>query len=109
MFMKMSGKGSSEHITELFICSFVGAVMQTVQIAPGDNITENKVSHESVLLFTERKVASTKHVPLPLRSMNLLHVLCMHIRCVLSVSGKARLPSETISVFTAANFREYCS
>lgn len=48
MFMKMSGKGSSEHITELFICSFVGAVMQTVQIAP-----ENKVSHESVLLFTE--------------------------------------------------------
>ena len=53
MFIKMSGKGSSELITELFICSFVGPVVQTVQIAPGDNITENKVSHESVLLFTE--------------------------------------------------------
>lgn len=53
MFMKISGKGSSEHITELFICSFVGTVMKTVQIAPGDNITENQVSHESVLLFTE--------------------------------------------------------
>ena len=53
MFIKTSGKGSSELITELFICSFVGPAMQTVQIAPGDNITENKVSHESVLLFTE--------------------------------------------------------
>ena len=50
MFIKMSGKGSSELTTELFICSFVGPVMQTVQIAPGDNI-KNKVSHESVLLF----------------------------------------------------------
>ena len=49
MFIKMSGKGSSELITELFICSFISLVMQTVQIAPGDNITENKVSHESVL------------------------------------------------------------
>ena len=53
MFIKMSGKGSSELITELFICSFVSPVMQTEQIAPGYNITENKVSHESVLLFTE--------------------------------------------------------
>ena len=54
MFIKMSGKGSSELITELSICSFVRPVMQTVQIAPGDNmITENNVSHESVLLFTE--------------------------------------------------------
>ena len=53
MFIKLRGKGSSELITELFIFSFVGPVMQTVQIAPGDNITENKVSHESVLLFTE--------------------------------------------------------
>ena len=51
MFIKMSGTGSSELITELFISSFVSAVMQTVQIAPGDNITE--ISHESVLLFTE--------------------------------------------------------
>ena len=31
MFIKMSGKGSSELITELFICSFVGPVMQKVQ------------------------------------------------------------------------------
>ena len=38
MFIKMRGKGSSELITELFMCSFVGPVMQTVQIAPGDNI-----------------------------------------------------------------------
>ena len=53
MFNKMRGKGSSELITELFMRSFVGPVMQTVQIAPGDNITENKVSHESVLLFTQ--------------------------------------------------------
>ena len=53
MFIKMSGKGSSELITELLICSFVGPVMQTVHITPGDNITENKVSHKSVLLFTE--------------------------------------------------------
>ena len=53
MFIKMSGKGSSELITELSICSFVRPVIQTVQIAPGDNITENNVSHESVLLFTE--------------------------------------------------------
>ena len=53
MFIKMSGKESSERITELFICSFFGPVMQTVRIAPGDNITESKVSHESVLLFTE--------------------------------------------------------
>ena len=53
MFIKMSGKGSSELITQHFICSFVSPVMQTVQIAPQDNITENKVSHESVLLFTE--------------------------------------------------------
>ena len=54
MFIKtMSGKGSSELITELFICSFVSPVMQTVQITPGDNITEHKVSQESVLLFTE--------------------------------------------------------
>ena len=72
MFIKMRGKGSSELITELFIFSFVGPVMQTVQIAPGDNITENKVSHESVLLFTEKKVASTKHVPLPLWLFGLL-------------------------------------
>ena len=67
MFIKMSGQGSSELITELFICSFVSPVVQTVQIAPGDNITENKVSHENVLLFTlftEKKVPSTKHVPL---------------------------------------------
>ena len=53
MFIKMSGKGPSELITELFTCSFVCPAMQTVQIAPGDNITENKVSHESVLLLTE--------------------------------------------------------
>ena len=53
MSIKMSGKGSSELITELFICSFVGPVTQKVQIAPGDNITENKVSHDSLLLFTE--------------------------------------------------------
>ena len=37
MFIKMSGKESSELITELFICSFVSPVMQTVQIAPGDS------------------------------------------------------------------------
>ena len=37
MFIKMSGKESSELITQLFICSFVSPVMQTVQIAPGDN------------------------------------------------------------------------
>ena len=53
MFIKMSGKGSSELITELFICSLVGPVIQTVQIAPGDNVTDNKVSHESMLSFTE--------------------------------------------------------
>ena len=53
MFIKMSGKGSSELITELFICSFVRSVMQTLQIVPRDNIAENKVSCESVLLFTE--------------------------------------------------------
>ena len=53
MFIKMSWKGSSELSTELFIYSFISPVMQTVQITPGDNITENKVSHESVLLFTE--------------------------------------------------------
>ena len=64
MFIKMSGQGSSELITELFICSSVSPVVQTVQIAPGDNSTENKVSHESVPLFTEKKVPSTKHVPL---------------------------------------------
>ena len=37
MFIKMSGKESSELITELFICSFVSPVMQTVQIAPGNS------------------------------------------------------------------------
>ena len=37
MFIKMSGKESSELITELFICSFVSPVMQIVQIAPGEN------------------------------------------------------------------------
>ena len=37
MFIKMSGKESCELITELLICSFVSPVMQTVQIAPGDN------------------------------------------------------------------------
>ena len=30
MFIKMSGQGSSELITELFICSFVSPVVQTV-------------------------------------------------------------------------------
>ena len=53
MFIKMSRKGSSELITELLPCSFLGPVMQRVQIAPGDNITENKLFHESVLLFTK--------------------------------------------------------
>ena len=38
MFTKMGGKKSSELITKLFICSFVGPVMQTVQIALGDSI-----------------------------------------------------------------------
>ena len=65
MFTKMSGKKSSELITKLFICSFVGPLMQTVQIALGDNIKIGFVVKVCYYSLNE-KVASTTHVPLPL-------------------------------------------